>query len=232
MFPIENAKAGARRRGRPTAWKPLLALLAIPAINVVYVLQNQRPGGHIRSLETEVDRQLPFIPEFALPYAIWYPFLFIVFVLILRKDKREYYRTLLAMCFGLLLSNLVFFLFQTTVTRPEVEPDGFFHRLIAFVYVNDQPYNCFPSVHVMTTALMVYGSRALGWGAKIPIAIVAAAIIASTVFIKQHVIADVLGGLLAAQLVYWLAGEIMPRLSKGTSAFRRRLAEGRSVSGG
>jgi len=223
VFPDEASRPNLERK---TDWKPLLALLAIPAINVLYVLQN-RPNGNVLSLATEVDGNIPFISAFALPYAIWYPFMLAVFVLILRKDKTEYYRSVLATCLGLLLSNLVFLLFQTTVPRPEVPPDGFFNRLVSFVYDNDQPYNCFPSVHVMTSALMVYGSRALRLKARFPIAIVAAAIIASTLFIKQHVLADVMGGLLAAKLVYWLAGELLPVLANRFSS-RGEATEGRS----
>ncbi|QTH39933.1 phosphatase PAP2 family protein [Cohnella sp. LGH] len=226
MTPNYSDSADTTAERGKKAWKPLLALLAIPAINVLYVLQN-RPNDSAQSLVTEVDRMTPLIPAFALPYVLWYPFLLLVFVLILRKDKQEYYRTLLAMCLGLLLSNLVFLFFQTTVPRPDVAADGVFNRLIQFVYANDQPYNCFPSVHVMTSALMIYGSRVLGWGTKIPLAIFGASIIASTLFIKQHVLADVLGGLLAAKLVFWLAGELMPLLLKTA---REKLSNERSVS--
>ncbi len=226
MMPIETAGPDARGA---KSWKPLLALLAIPAINVLYVLQN-RPNENVLSLVTEVDRMIPFIPEFALPYTIWYPFLLLVFILILRQDKREYYRTLLATCLGLLLSNFVFLMFQTTVARPDVEPGGLFNWLVRFVYANDQPYNCFPSVHVLTSALMIFGSGVLRWSAKIPIAFVGTSIIVSTLFVKQHVIADVLGGLLAAKLVFWLAGALMPLILKTKPPLRDSLPEERGVS--
>ncbi|OXS53132.1 hypothetical protein B1A99_30480 [Cohnella sp. CIP 111063] len=215
--PIES-RAQSVKRGA-AAWRPLLWLLLIPAINLLYVLQN-RAAGNARSLVTEVDGSIPFVPAFALPYSLWYPFLFVVFVLVLRKDKREYFRLLLAFCLGLLLSNLVFLVFQTTVPRPEIGTEGFFHGIVSFIYANDQPYNCFPSVHVLTSALMIYGARRLGMAAKIPIAVVAVSIIVSTVFIKQHVIADVMAGLLAAKLVFWLAGELIRRFER-----RRELSE-------
>jgi len=226
MIPIDTDRGAGRGI---KAWKPLLALLAIPAINVLYVLQNHPNDGAL-SLVTEVDRLTPFVPEFSLPYTLWYPFMILVFILILRKDKREYYRTLLAVCLGLLLSNLVFLLFQTTVPRPEVAPDGLFDRMVLFVYANDQPYNCFPSVHVLTSALMIMGARVLGWGARISIALFGASIIISTLFVKQHVIADVLGGLLAAKFVFWLAGSLIPLLLSKRSPSRERISEGRGVS--
>lgn len=210
--PAAEASSRSVKRGA-AAWKPLLWLLLIPTLNLLYVFQN-RAAADAWSLMTEVDASLPFVPAFALPYSLWYPFLFVVFALVLRKDRREYFRLLLAFCLGLLLSNLVFLLFQTTVPRPEIGSDGFFHGLVSFIYTNDQPYNCFPSVHVLTSALMVYGSRVLSRAAKIPIFVVAASIIVSTVMIKQHVIADVLAGLLAAKLVFWLSGALIARLSE------------------
>jgi len=204
----EMAVAGTSKRSRYEAYKPLLGLLAIPVINLIYVLQN-RPWGNVYSLVTEVDRNLPFVPEFAVPYMLWYPFLFLVFFLIFRKNKREYYQTLLGMICGILLSNLVFLIFQTTVPRPEVPSTGFFNGLVTYLYANDQPYNCFPSVHVLTSTIVVIGSRSLDWKLKIPIALFASSIIASTLFIKQHVIADLLAGMLLAKFAFWAAGKLM-----------------------
>ncbi|WP_256759824.1 phosphatase PAP2 family protein [Cohnella sp. WQ 127256] len=194
-------------------YKPLLWLLAVPLLNILYALQNHS-GDQVQSLVTDVDRSTPFIPEFAVPYMIWYPFLILVFVLILRKDKQEYYRTVLAMCLGLLLSNMIFFMFQTIVPRPEVSSSGFFNHLVSFVYANDKPYNCFPSVHVMTSTLMIFGSQALGWMKRIPIILIALCIIVSTLFIKQHVIADVLAGMLLARFVFWFAAYLLPVFNK------------------
>ncbi|QMV40866.1 phosphatase PAP2 family protein [Cohnella cholangitidis] len=208
-------------RSRMSAYKPLLGLLAVPVINFFYVMQNH-PGGNVLSLVTEVDRSTPFISEFAAPYMLWYPFLFLVFFLVLRQDKIKYYRLLLALCIGLLLSNLVYLFFQTTVPRPEVESTGFFNHLVAIVYANDEPYNCFPSIHVLSSTLMIFGLQSLRWRWRIPLAAFAMLIIASTLFIKQHVIADLLAGMLLAKFAFWLAGKMLPVVLRRTAAFRRK----------
>lgn len=209
--------AGNIKSSRAGTYLPLLGLLAIPIINILYLLQNHG-GDHVQSLVTEVDRDTPFIPAFSVPYLLWYPFLLLVFVLIVRKDKWEYYRTLLAFCTGLLLSNVIYLMFQTTVPRPEVASTGFFDNLVMLVYKGDEPYNCFPSIHVMTSTLMILGSRALGWRMRVPIFLFASSIIASTLFIKQHVIADVFAGILLAKFVFWLAGYLVPIVRKRTMA--------------
>lgn len=193
-------------------YKPLLWLLAIPLLYLLYGLQNH-PSANVHSFVAEVDRNTPFIPAFSVPYLLWYPFLFIVLTLIFRRSKRQYYRTLLALCLGLVVSNLIYSVFQTTVPRPEVGPTGIFNRLVSFVYANDEPYNCFPSIHVMTSTLMLFGSAALRWTARIPVVLVALTIIASTLFIKQHVIADVFAGMLVARFTFWAAAPLLEWIS-------------------
>ncbi|MCD9023975.1 phosphatase PAP2 family protein [Cohnella silvisoli] len=191
------------------SYKPLLWLLAIPLLNVLYALQNG-PGDKVHSLVTSVDINTPFIPAFAIPYVIWYPFLFLTLVLILRKSEKQYYQTLLALCMGLILCNLVYAFFQTTVPRPEVPSTGFLNHLVSFVYANDEPFNCFPSIHVLTSSLMIAGSSVLGWKIRIPVVVIALSIIASTLFIKQHVIADVMAGMLVAKFMFWCSGQLLP----------------------
>ncbi len=205
----KRERAGSNERKSIASYKPLLGLLAIPAFNFFYGLQNHS-GEHVQSLVTDVDRNTPFIPGFVVPYMLWYPFLILVFFLVLRKDKTKYYRLLLALCLGLFLSNVVYLFFQTTVPRPAVDSTGFFNNLVSIVYANDEPYNCFPSIHVMSSMLMIYGVQALRWRVRIPLALFALTIIVSTLFVKQHVIADLLAGMLLAKFTFWLAGEWLP----------------------
>ena len=71
-------------------------------------------------------------------------------------------------------------------------------------YASDKPLNAFPSLHVgMSTlaTLFVYRKRKKLGLAVLPVTVL---IILSTVFIKQHVLLDVAGGLVLAGLVYWL----------------------------
>jgi membrane-associated phospholipid phosphatase len=76
--------------------------------------------------------------------------------------------------------------------------------MIRDVYASDNAYNDFPSLHTsLSTILDIHWWRVdkrLG----IPVAIWVALIVASTVFIKQHYVADAIGGLLLAFGASWV----------------------------
>ncbi|WJH36020.1 phosphatase PAP2 family protein [Paenibacillus sp. CC-CFT747] len=187
-----SLNSSRRASGRWAPCLPLLWLLAIPVLNICYGLLN-RPGAEVYSLVTAWDERLPFLPVFAIPYLIWYPFIFITLFAILRRSPAAYYRTLLGLCLGLVVCYGVYAVFQTTVARPDLPETGFFNRLLGFVYATDRPFNCFPSIHVLTSYLMIKGARVFGWKARLLVAALAAAVIVSTVLVRQHVLADAAG---------------------------------------
>ncbi|GAB4263844.1 phosphatase PAP2 family protein [Thermincola ferriacetica] len=181
-----------------------LLMLSIPIINVSYVILNN-PGRGVHSLVTVVDRWIPFVKVFVLPYLGWYIFIFILLCYFCFKDRQTYYTTLIALNMTLLLSYLIFYFYQTTVPRPELVGADILTRLMAFVYSKDQPYNCFPSIHVSTSYLMVKALRVSPLRNRInsvAVGIIAGIIILSTLFVKQHVILDVLGGILLADIIF------------------------------
>ncbi|MHA6530845.1 phosphatase PAP2 family protein [Paenibacillus sp. BAC0078] len=191
------------------AWKSLLWLITIPVINVFYGILNG-PREHVYSLETSLDRMVPFVPSFIIPYLLWYPFITAVLIALAFKNRQIYFQTLLAQCSGLIISYIFFALFQTVIQRPDVLTEtDFIHRMVVSVYSNDQPYNCFPSIHVLTSYLMLRGSRIFGQRIWLSISAMSVLIIVSTVLVKQHVLADIVGGILVAELCYRLAGRVV-----------------------
>ncbi|MBB6671841.1 phosphatase PAP2 family protein [Cohnella nanjingensis] len=190
----------------PAVWLSLLWLAVIPVLNIFYGYLNH-PTEHVYSLVTDLDRLTPFVPSFIIPYVLWYPFKAAVLIGLAFKDRAVYYRTLLALCGGLVLAYIVYALFQTTVPRPEaLDEKGVLNRMIWFVYSHDEPFNCFPSIHVLTSYLMLRGARVFGRTIRWAATIMSILIIASTVLIKQHVLADVVGGILAGELLFRSAG--------------------------
>lgn len=73
----------------------------------------------------------------------------------------------------------------------------------------DKSYNHFPSLHVAWTWLTVYASQVPG-KARIGLAVLAVGISLSTLFVKQHYVADVLYGYALAWLAWRLAGPRRP----------------------
>lgn len=192
-----------------TAWLSLLWILAIPILNIFYGVLN-RAGDHVFNLEIMIDQWIPFTPIFIIPYIVWYPFITGMLVLLAFKNRETYFQTLIALCMGLIISYIFFAMFQSTVQRPDIlNETGFIYRLVDVVYRTDQPYNCFPSIHVLTSYLILRGSRVFNKIIWTVTAFTSILIILSTVFVKQHVVADIVGGILVGELCFYIAGALV-----------------------
>ncbi|WFR64657.1 phosphatase PAP2 family protein [Paenibacillus amylolyticus] len=92
--------------------------------------------------------------------------------------------------------------------------------MVDYIYRNDQPYNCFPSIHVLTSYLILRGTRLFGraiWAMTSTFSIL---IIVSTVLVKQHVIVDIAGGILVGELSYQLVGSTIHSFSSRVKSTR------------
>ncbi|MBU3179546.1 inositol phosphorylceramide synthase, partial [Clostridium estertheticum] len=94
--------------------------------------------------------------------------------------------------------------FQTTIIRPIVTGNDILSKMILFTYNSDKPYNCFPSIHVITSYLAVKGINATDAkkSIKIPVNIIGFLIIISTEFVKQHLIMDIFFALFLCIVFY------------------------------
>jgi membrane-associated phospholipid phosphatase len=99
-------------------------------------------------------------------------------------------------------AHAFFLFFPTTMDRAALPPDGFFVDLVRFVYENDKPVNLFPSLHVAYTFLangvLFHVHRRLAWW-MVPVSVL---IVLSTVFLKQHLLIDIVGGMMTGVLAY------------------------------
>ncbi|WNB91342.1 phosphatase PAP2 family protein [Bacillus sp. NEB1478] len=184
----------------------LCLLLSIPLLSIIYgVLNNGERGA--RQLITAVDHKIPFIEIFVVPYLLWYAFIFLMFVYLCVFDRAIYYKTLLSFCIGMLTCYAVYFFFQTTVPRPDLNGDGIITGMVKYVYGADQPFNCFPSIHVLTSYLMILAIRhSKTWTIKKDffVSTISFSIILSTLFLKQHVVLDAVAGILLGSLLFKL----------------------------
>jgi membrane-associated phospholipid phosphatase len=194
-------------------------ILIIPLLSIIYPILNHNSNG-TQSLVTKLDTSTPFIPEFIIPYVLWYPFIFLTLVYICYKNKKVYIRTLSSIGIGMLISFIIFYVFQTHVPRPIIEETDIFSNLVAVIYKNDKPFNCFPSLHVLESYLMIKGiyacserNKAILWTVNIT----AVLIILSTLFIKQHVILDAIGAIYLAEIIF----NLMPSLERIVLLFKK-----------
>ncbi len=168
-----------------------------------YTLANRAvdPNSAV-NLTIALDQLIPFVPEFIYPFYLLYGFIVLPSFLI--RNRVLFYRTAAAFSALILLSVAFFFLFPVVVPRPEFVPDDLAEKLVFSIYRMDPPICGFPSLHVsasLLATLAVYrNSRIQGRIFLVMFLLTSAA----TLFIKQHVVLDAVGGILMALLVDFL----------------------------
>lgn len=184
----------------------LFLLLIFPVFAVIYNYLNDHIG-QATELKTFADNYIPVIPGFVIPYILWYGFVFFYLVYFCFKDTKVYFFTVATIAVGEILCFVCYYLFQTTVTRPDLHGNDLFTFLLQQIYEKDNPYNCFPSIHVLTTYAVMLGSiqvRNKHLFHTIFIHVLGTLIILSTLFTKQHVFLDVAASMLIVSVIYSL----------------------------
>lgn len=197
--------------------RPRLALILLTAVYLLvtslYPLFN-KPHETVYCLSLGLDNRIGFSPPWIVLYISWYAFLPVIGFFLMAKDRKQYAVTVVAMILGLLVSYLTYILFRTTAPRPSVPGQDIFSKLVRIIHTIDQPYNAFPSIHVMATYALLLGfskARSIKTVAKGAAWLWGLLIMLSTVFTKQHVVADILGGAGLAQLLHWLMTSTLGR---------------------
>lgn len=183
---------------------PMMLIILIPIINIFYgYLNNSLRGVH--NLVTDLDRSVPFLKIFAIPYLMLAPFIAITLIYFCIFHRKVYYKVISSLVIGMVICFIIYFLFQTTVPRPKLIGDDALTSIVSFIYNSDNPFNCFPSIHVLFSYLMIIGvkksdSKSLVINSSIYL--ISSLIILSTQFIKQHVILDLIFAILLAEGIY------------------------------
>ena len=161
-----------------------------------------------------LDDAIPFLPAFAPVYCLWYFFLIVPGLYLLLREPEAFRRFMWYFMLGTGACLLICTVFPNGQDlRPAVVPgDGLCARLVRFLYAADTNTNVLPSMHVVGSVAVLYGalhSRALRRPLPLAaIAVMTAAISASTVFIKQHSVLDILAAIPLCAAVWWAVGRI------------------------
>ncbi len=175
-------------------------------------------------LATPIDLSIPLIPSFIIIYwFIFYSFIFFSYLYFAFVDRE--YRNGLVVAF--VLVNLI--AYAIYLILPVLGPDrlvtgtDFFSSLIQALYTHDTQVNCFPSLHGSTSLLTAYAL----WKAKKeygyiswPIAI---AVVISTLFVRQHWIADqIAAALITLPVAYIIFNKFKyTRVTESTTVIHR-----------
>jgi membrane-associated phospholipid phosphatase len=172
-------------------------LAVILFLTVLGYAFTQKQTSNLHNLETNIDTKIPFESIFVIFYIAYYPFVTIILFLYWNDEKN-----FKAMSSSIILiaavSLVIYQLFQTKTDRPSLHPTTMCDSLVYYLYSLDDPVNGFPSLHVSLTTIstiFVYEQSKHLFKFVLPIAIL---IIISTLFIKQHYVIDVMGGIFLA----------------------------------
>lgn len=159
-------------------------------------------------LNNAIDDRIPFIPSFVVFYVMWYLFLILIPLLILKYNKKVFDKYIVVSIVYAILEGIIFILFPTTMNRQPLLVTDISTWIVDIIYKVDTPVcNLFPSAHCAFSILFIISIldvKEIKKEYKILIIISSLLIILSTVFIKQHVVVDVLGALLIVPIYYIL----------------------------
>ena len=160
-------------------------------------------------LSLSADAAVPFLPWTIVIYfgcfAVW--FLYYRFIAGLPRERAD--RFFWSNILGKGVCMLFFLFFPTTMARPSPEGSSFWDAAMRFLYFIDTPDNLFPSIHCLNSWLCwagVRGNREVPFRIRTAALITALLVCLSTLTVRQHVLADVLAGILLAEITYQLAG--------------------------
>jgi membrane-associated phospholipid phosphatase len=138
----------------------------------------------------------------AIPYILFVPIFWLIFIYAYLTQNKQFKVLALTIIIVHLISYLFYVFYQTHIPRPSIHGTGFALDLVRFIYSHDAPYNGFPSLHSALAAIMAMYFVNTRWGILyIGFALV---VVLSTLFIKQHFIADAVAGVLLGVTIYLL----------------------------
>ena len=156
------------------------------------------------SMVTTLDRAIPYIKEFIIIYIpVAYLQWGIGFYMICRDTRKNCITLAGADILGKIICLICFLLLPTTMNRPDICGADFLNRCVRLLYETDPADNLFPSIHCLESWLVFRSTfylKSLPKWIKPLQFIISLLVCASTLFTKQHVIADVIAGVIVVEI--------------------------------
>ena len=181
----------------------------------------------IHIIHSLADDKIPFCPYFIIPYVLWYFFLIgtVIYFAVSCPSKKEYYQYLGTLGVGMTLFLLISYVYPNgQQLRPDLSNagNGIFISVIRFLYKIDTPTNIFPSMHVFNataSCIALYQNERCRKNKVFTVGqiVLGVSIVLSTMFLKQHSVADVMTALILNILCYQLFYRVIPARQKRLS---------------
>jgi len=139
---------------------------------------------------------IPLIKSFVYFYDLWYPFIVLNTFIIYKYDRKLFSMLIATMVISTVMAHITFIIYPSMVLRPDIKVTGLTSWILDFTYRTDTPaINCLPSMHCIycfVTSYYIIKCNNINIKKRLPIVIFSALIVLSTLFIKQHILEDVI----------------------------------------
>jgi len=188
----------------------LLALTSL-VLSMYFVLDVPHAVVHMMNLP--IDAQIPRFPIFAIPYLMYLPWLWGTLAYAWYKNL-SFKQLAISYMVVDLVAFTCYLTYQTYIQRPPLIVHDFQSSVLQFIYSHDLPYSAFPSLHSAMSAVIatyfVCRRSKYAWAAVG----MAALIVVSTLFTKQHVIVDAISGVTLGVVATWIVFRFLPSKEK------------------
>jgi len=179
------------------AWCLLYAFIYLPWFAF---LEKNVTKYHL--IHSSLDDLIPFCEVFIIPYFLWFAYVAVAVLYFFFTSKEDYFKLCTFLFTGMTISLIICTVWPNghNLRPTEFVRENVFTHMIEFLYTTDTSTNVFPSIHVFNSIgvhTAIRNSERLKnkkW-LQISSGILCVLIICSTVFLKQHSILDVFGGI-------------------------------------
>ncbi len=165
---------------------------------------------HIKS---GLDDLIPFNEFFIIPYFLWFAYIFVTVAYFFLTSKHEFYRICAYLFIGMTICLIIYTVWPNghdlRVDPETLGRSNIFIDILSRLYNFDTATNVFPSIHVFNSIgamIAIHKSERLAkikwlqWSALL----LTILICLSTVFLKQHSVLDLFGGIGLSIIMYAL----------------------------
>jgi len=186
--------------------KEFWLLFALLGVQLIIYAIGESCGYRAYFLTSFIDDKIPLIKWFVYFYVIWYPMWVLVPYIVSLYSKEKYLKYFATALVCIFISLIIFVAFPTIMAEPVITETDYTSKLITLLFIIGSPTKCIPSLHVVYATMFVLPlikEDKIPKYLKVIIWILAIGIILSTIFIKKHLIYDVITGILVA-VISWI----------------------------
>jgi membrane-associated phospholipid phosphatase len=149
------------------------------------------------------ENYIPFVPVMIIPYMSIN--LFFVCGPFLCQSRNELHVLAQRITFAILIAGICFLLIPLRLSAVRPQPTDWTGPIFRFLYIFDQPYNLFPSLHITFRTILAdlyarHTKRVVRWASHVWFILIGF----STLLTWQHHFVDIVGGFVLAAICFYL----------------------------